>query len=106
MEGTLLSLLCQEAVQHGAGVSCAPFHTPPPRFWVAANSAIGGWGDKASCFSLSASSPRGQSLTLLKPSPHQATVFSPGWGLRSVSTDTEGGQLKKQEERKVESKQG
>lgn len=66
-----------------------PLHTPPPWLWVGASSAIGGLGDKASCFFLSASSPRGQSLTLLKPSPHQAAIFSPSWGLRSASTDTD-----------------
>ncbi|MEQ2306359.1 hypothetical protein AMECASPLE_007465 [Ameca splendens] len=66
-----------------------PLHTPPPWLWVVASSAIGGLGDKASCFFLYASSPRGQSLSLLKPFPHQDTVFYPSWGLRSVSTDTE-----------------
>lgn len=46
---------------------------------MVASSAIGGWADKASQSLLSAASPRGQSLTLLKPSPHihPATLFPP-----------------------------
>lgn len=40
--------------------------------------------------SRTASSPRGQSLTLLKPLPPTKPLYSPpAGGLRSVSTDTE-----------------
>lgn len=70
------------AVSRGSVASSWRLLKPPSQLWEVASSAIGGWGDKASCFFFSLLRPlEGNHLPFWNPSPTKPPHF-PQLGLK------------------------